>query len=224
MPRSRILQPDRTYTFHSYFELRFSTADILAELGYSFSRSYLKLPELTETLPFIDPLERRIKAYLPYINLNSEAARRETLAAPLILEIVSYSQASLEIEYPITINNYLKGELDYYLHKQGSLIVIEAKNSDLTRGFTQLAIELIALHQWLVPDESENASENEAGTESSPSNLLYGAVTTGDIWRFGCYDTQAKQIIHDLNTYRVPEDIKMVASSLTAILQKPITS
>ena len=39
----------------------------------------------------------------------------------------------------------LKGSLDYYLYSVGKLLVIEAKNADLAKGFTQLAVELIAL-------------------------------------------------------------------------------
>jgi len=57
--------------------------------------------------------------------------------------------------------------LDYLLRSQKNLLVIEAKNDDLTRGFTQLAVELIAL------------------AEVEENNILYGAVTIGDVWRFG---------------------------------------
>jgi hypothetical protein len=49
------------------------------------------------------------------------------------------------------------------------MLVIEANQSDLTRGFTQLAAELAAL-------ELRSTTQGE---------ILYGAVTTGDLWRFG---------------------------------------
>ncbi|MBW4546132.1 MAG: hypothetical protein KME25_17035 [Symplocastrum torsivum CPER-KK1] len=38
--------------------------------------------------------------------------------------------------------------LDYYLPSEHELLVIEAKNADLQRGFTQLGVELIAIDQW----------------------------------------------------------------------------
>ena len=43
------------------------------------------------------------------------------------------------------VNNWLKGNLDYLLRNETGLIVVEAKTDDLTRGFTQLAVEMIAL-------------------------------------------------------------------------------
>ncbi|NET61595.1 MAG: hypothetical protein F6K47_37385 [Symploca sp. SIO2E6] len=55
--------------------------------------------------------------------------------------------------------SWLKGTLDYYFP---DLLVIEAKRDNLDHGFTQLAVELIALDQWI----------------NSESPILYGAVTT----------------------------------------------
>ncbi|NES20610.1 MAG: hypothetical protein F6K41_17185, partial [Symploca sp. SIO3E6] len=88
------------------------------------------------------------------------------------------------------------------LHTQHNLLVIEAKNADLARGFTQLAIELIALDQWTTSNEP----------------LLYGAVSTGDVWQFGVLNRERKQIQQDLNLYRVPADLNDLFSSLVAIL------
>ncbi len=54
-------------------------------------------------------------------------------------------QKILRIEYPVKVNNLLQGNLDYLICSIHSLIVVEAKRDDLTRGFTQLAVEAIAL-------------------------------------------------------------------------------
>ena len=70
-------------------------------------------------------------------------------------------------------------------------MVIEAKNEDLERGFLQLAIELIALDQWI---ESNQAT-------------LKGAVSTGNIWQFGQFDRQSRLVTQDLDLYRVPADL-----------------
>jgi hypothetical protein len=37
MSRPRIIQPGQSYTFSKYFELPFTTEDILAELGYRYN-------------------------------------------------------------------------------------------------------------------------------------------------------------------------------------------
>jgi hypothetical protein len=83
-----------------------------------------------------------------------------------------------------------------------NVVVIEAKQADLTRGFTQLAVELIALDQWT----------------NSDAPLLYGAVTTGDVWRFGVLDRAGKRVTQDLNLFRVPEDLPTLLSSFVGIL------
>ncbi|MBO3461844.1 hypothetical protein [Aetokthonos hydrillicola] len=55
-------------------------------------------------------------------------------------------------------------------------LVIEAKYEDLTRGFTQLVAEMVALDQW----------ENATTVDQQP--ILIGVVSTGTIWQFGRLD------------------------------------
>ncbi|MBC6420523.1 MAG: hypothetical protein GDA43_02440 [Hormoscilla sp. SP5CHS1] len=62
--------------------------------------------------------------------------------------MLHYTQAQLRIKYPLKVNDRLKGDLDYYLYTRSIILVVEAKNADLSRGFTQLAVELIALDIW----------------------------------------------------------------------------
>jgi len=92
--------------------------------------------------------------------------------------------------------------LDYYLAAKYGVAIIEAKQSDLSRGFSQLAVELIALDQWT----------------DSPQPELLGAVTTGNIWQFGILQRSQKHIQQILNLYRVTEDIESVIRILLAAL------
>jgi hypothetical protein len=39
MPKPRILQEDREYTFGSYFEMTYEPEEILAEFGYTLIRA-----------------------------------------------------------------------------------------------------------------------------------------------------------------------------------------
>jgi hypothetical protein len=119
-----------------------------------------------------------------------------------VLTLLDYTQAQLRIEYSIQVSEQLKVPLDYYLHTQQSLVIIEAKNADLARGFTQLAVELIAFHQWI---ESANP-------------ILYGAVSTGDVWQFGQLHREQQHVEQDLNLYRVPGDLEDLFRILVAIL------
>lgn len=202
MPKPSILQAGQSYTFRQYFEMACEPEDILAEFGYTLKRSILALPQSTIALDRLDNLKTRIEESLPYISLTSEAARRELLIAPLLLDVVHYTHAQLRIEYPLIVTEQLKGSLDYYLYSVGKLLVIEAKNADLAKGFTQLAVELIALDQWIDDDQP----------------ILQGAVSTGDIWQFGILHRQQKQIQQGLTLYRVPDDLE----SLMRILIKSL--
>lgn len=80
--------------------------------------------------------------------MTSEAARRKFLIAPILIDLARYLQVEVRIEYPLKVSEQLQGMLDYYLQAQQQLLVVEPKNADIERGFTQLAAELIALDQW----------------------------------------------------------------------------
>lgn len=202
MKKVPILQPGQSYTFRSYFEMPYEPEDILAEFGYSLKRASLSLPQSTTELDRLPSLKSRIEESLPYVSLTSEAARRELLIAPILLDVVHYTRAQLRIEYPLTVTDQLKGSLDYYLYSVGKLLVVEAKNADLSRGFTQLAVELIALDEW----------------NDSDQQTLQGAVSTGDVWQFGLLHREQRQITQDLNLYRVPADLEDVFRILVATL------
>ncbi len=119
-------------------------------------------------------------------------ARREFLIAPVITDLLHYTNATLNVEYPVAVSNQLKGSLDYLLQNDQTFVVIEAKNEDLERSFVQLAIELIALDQWI---ESEQP-------------IIRGAISTGNIWQFGQFSRQSREVTQDLNLYRVPADLE----------------
>ncbi|KYC38730.1 hypothetical protein WA1_36805 [Scytonema hofmannii PCC 7110] len=201
MARRRILQEGQAYTFCSYFEMPYEADEILAELGYALRKTRLELPRTNRQLERLAELRQRIEESLPLISLSSETARRETLVAPALLEVARYCQCQIRIEYPLSVNNWLKGNLDYFLKHNPGLLVVEAKNDDLTRGFTQLAVELIAI----------------AAVEEG--DVFYGAVTIGDAWRFGRLEKTLQQILQDVSLYRIPDDLEDLMRILVGILE-----
>ncbi|NEP62973.1 MAG: hypothetical protein F6K31_39690, partial [Symploca sp. SIO2G7] len=160
------------------------------------------LPQTTKQLNRLPELKQRIEDILPLISLSNETARRETLVSPIMLEVIRYCQCQMRIEYPLNINNWLKGNLDYLLRSTNNLLVIEAKKDDLTRGFTQLAVELIAL------------------SYIEEQNVFYGAVTIGDVWRFGKLERSQQQITQDLNLFKVPDDLDSLVRVLLGVLEE----
>jgi hypothetical protein len=201
MNRPKILRPGESYTFAKYFELAYDIEDILADLDCRFERTLLTLPKTDQVVPEIKELRQQILDGIQYVSITSEQARREFLIAPIIRQICRQTHKRVRVEYPITVNDWLKGTLDYYFP---DLLVIEAKRDNLDNGFTQLAVELIALDQWT----------------NSDTPILYGAVTTGNDWRFGEFHRQQRQIIQDLKLYRVPEELEILIGILIGLLTK----
>jgi len=200
------LDANKPYTFSQIGKLNIASDDLLAEYGYSFSRKIIELESYTGTLDRLTETRRRIDEILFYIDLTNEAARREVLIAPVITDIVHYTHAQLRIEYSINVSNWLQGNLDYFLKTQTNLLVVEAKQEDITKGFNQMAVEMISLDLW----------EKTPAVELQP--VLVGAVTTGELWRFGTLHRQSKHITQDLSLYRVPGELEMVERILSAIL------
>ncbi|WP_414577431.1 hypothetical protein [Anabaena sp. CCY 9402-a] len=202
MSKYRILNPDQSYTFSQYFQLPNPTLEILAEFEYSYERTNLDLPRYAEEIKYLDFLQGYLQRNIRLFNPVTEISIREFLIAPILAEVCDQTNAELYSEYPINVGEKLKGTLDYYLRKFNSLLVLEAKQSDIRRGFTQLAVELIAL---------EKSVDNE-------STILYRAVTNGDDWKFGTLNRENQLISEDIKLYRVPEGLEELVRVLVGIL------
>ena len=200
MNRPRILQAGQTYTFRQYFELPFALEDILAEFDCTLRRQAIDLPRATLDTP-IATLQRELDRNRNRIELTNETARREALIAPILFEVAERTDRRIYVEYAIVVNEYLRGVVDYYIASH-NLVVIEAKQADLARGFTQLAIELIALDRWTQSDVP----------------ILYGIVTTGEDWRFGTFDRQQQCVRQDPKRYIVPEELTELLEILVGIV------
>ncbi len=199
----KVINPEQSYTFSKIFDLKIEPKDLANYFGYSFSRRKLNLFQYQGNLDRIDQLKDRIEEVLPYASLSSEAARRELLISPLMLDLVHYTKAEIFIEYSIKVNEQIQGYLDYFLENASNLLVIEAKKEDLDYGMTQLIAELIALEQW---------------QESKEQTHLVGAVTTGKIWEFARLGRSEKTIEQGLESYRVPEDVAALMRILVQAL------
>lgn len=197
-----ILKANRSYTFADYFELNYPTEDILTELGYRYHLARLALPTAQREI-IVEGLRQTLYKRLPHVSLNSETARREVLVAPVLFELLEYFAVKIDFEYPIYVSERLKGNIDYLVRSSVAFVVVEAKKADMEKGFTQLAVELIAMDQYL-----ESAAET-----------FYGAITVGDLWRFGLLQRKEKTIYRDIGSFRVPDDLEALFQVLIGILQ-----
>jgi len=195
----KILNPDESYTFSKYFELKIEAKDLAREFGFTFERKRLNLPQYTGELDRIEQTQNRINEILPYVSLTNESARREWLVSPVLRDIIHYTKVEIRIEYPIKVSKYLQGNLDYFLESTNQILIVEAKKADLDFGMTQLLSQLIALDQW---------------QEDLTQSHLIGAVTTGKAWEFARLNRQSKHIEQGLEDYYIPNDL----DSLTRVL------
>ena len=203
MKQNAIL-PEVSYTFSDYFKMRISTEEVLNYFGYTRKNERLKLPEFQGELPTIQALDDKIEEVLIHISLESEVTRREFLIAPVVFEVRHLTKAKLNSEYWIEYNHQLRGSLDYFLRDERNLLVVEAKNADLTRGFTQLAVEMIAL------DKSDEETQKS----------IYGAVTTGREWHFGKLDRKTKIISQSIESFAIPNNLEQIVRILVGILEE----
>lgn len=186
-------------TFGDFYNNVHDLDNRLAALGYSLSVTAVELPSKPITAS-LDSLAEAFARRFPNVSLVNETARREFYVSPILMAALDQAHFRIFYEYPVSYNG-LQGTLDYLLRGQHNLVVIEAKNADMERGFAQLAAEMIAVDKTL----------NESG-------IVYGAVTTGDLWRFGLLDRAAQEIKKDATLYVVPQNLPEITSFLIGIL------
>ena len=202
----RQLNLPETCTFSDYFKLNAYPEDILGHFGYEFEARSLQLPSANVDQGEVDDLRDRLETGLPLITFNNEMVRREFLIAPVLLTVLKLTQAKLKTSYPVDVSSQLRGSLDYFLEAGQNLLVIEAKDENLERGFQQLAVELVAITKTI--------------GEEQPTPI-WGAVSIGKIWQFAVLDTTNQRVTQDLNLYRVPADLTPLTQGLVGILTSP---
>lgn len=198
----KLIDSNGNYTFSQYFNFTQPTKEIIAEFGYSYQRDKLNLAQYQGDITYLDFLKGYLERNIRLVNPTVEIAIQEFLIAPIIAEVGYYTASEVYSEYTLNFDNLLKGTLDYYLKKNHCLLVIEAKQADLRRGFTQLAVEMIAVDKYLEKNTSP----------------IYGSITNGDNWKFGILDRDTKLISEDVKLYRIPEELESLVRIITQIL------
>ena len=115
--------------------------------------------------------------------LSTEKARSEFLIAPILLEVRRVSERQISLfsgqDFSVEPSEGLAGMCDFlfsrspeqYLIQSPIMMVVEAKNENFKTGIGQCVAEMIAAQRF---------NEREENVVST----IYGAVTTGDIWKF----------------------------------------
>ncbi len=141
---------------------------------------FAAVPEADLPASLADTLAR----YLPLaLNLSTEKARSELLIAPVLVEfkLDHRDRVSLFSGIDFTVDEAagLKGRCDYILCRNPEqltltapvCVLVEAKNENIIAGIPQALAEMQAARVF-----------NQR--EGQPDTPVYGAVTTGTVWRF----------------------------------------
>ena len=149
------------------------TIDETTDLFANVTETLLR-PEFQARLDIMVPLA---------LTTSTEKARSEFIIAPVLLELWLLKNREIGllsgVEFNIDRAQGLEGVCDYIITrfpeqlfiKAPVLMVVEAKNEDMKKGYAQCGAEIIAAQQF-----------NER--EGTTTGRLYGVVTIGELWRF----------------------------------------
>jgi hypothetical protein len=115
--------------------------------------------------------------------VNTEKARSEFIIAPVLLELRRSLHGSFGlfsgIEFDVDASRGLNGYCDFILTRSPAqliltaplIAIVEAKNDNLRAGLGQCIAAMVAALEY----------NQKTGT---PTDAVYGCVTTGEVWQF----------------------------------------
>jgi len=173
----------------------------------------VELFDNVEAIPISDWLKETL-AMAQKIPMRSEKAKSELIVTPILLELrrrndnffTFFSGETLNVNSELG----LSGECDFILTKDNArygidapiISLVEAKKNDLELGVVQCAAQMIGAAQF-------NKNNN------NPIDVIYGCVTTADVWNF--MKLEGDELLIDENLYYFKE-IEMVIGVFQKII------
>lgn len=159
----------------------------LTEVLDTFELSVIYDQELFPNITSVPPgdlLVATLEEYLPLaLAIGTEKARSELLIMPVLAEVRRQLQAQISlfsgVDFNVDPKRGLNGYCDYLLSRSRDpftiqapvFVLVEAKNEKLVTGLGQCVAEMVAAKLF-----NERANK--------PLSPIFGAVTTGELWRF----------------------------------------
>jgi hypothetical protein len=153
--------------------------------------------------------------------IHTEKARSEMLITPVLLDLWRQAQAQISLfsgtEFTVDEARGLTGYCDYILSRSKEqltinapvVMIVEAKNENIKGGLGQCVAEMIAAQLF-----------NER--EGNAIDTIYGAVTTGEIWKFLKLVGAVASI--DLSDYYIVRDVPKILGILWQGIGCPVVS
>jgi len=153
--------------------------------------------------------------------IHTEKARSEMLITPVLLDLWRQAQAQMSLfsgtEFTVDEARGLTGYCDYILSRSKEqltinapvVMIVEAKNENIKGGLGQCVAEMIAAQLF-----------NER--EGNAIDSIYGAVTTGEIWKF--LKLVGAVAFIDLSDYYLVRDVPKILGILWQGIGYPFVS
>ncbi|MBD2493101.1 hypothetical protein [Nostoc sp. FACHB-280] len=134
--------------------------------------------------------------------INTEKARSEMIITPILLEVRRSANYQISLfsgtDFNVDAEKGLNGYCDFVISRSKEqltinapvIIIVEAKNENIKGGLGQCMAAMLAAQIF-----------NER--EGNNIKTIYGAVTTGDIWKF--LKLEGTNLFIDLNNYYIKE-------------------
>ncbi|PSR12271.1 hypothetical protein C8255_26845 [filamentous cyanobacterium CCP3] len=169
------------------------------------------------------PLTPEFTTYLNYsvplaLSINTEKARSEMVIAPMLVQLkrLLNDQISLfsGVEFSVDPEQDLVGFCDFIISlsrqqlyiSAPALIIFEAKNENIKGGLGQCLAAMVAARIF-----------NER--EGQPLSQIYGAVTTGNQWKFLRLSDQTAYV--DRRDYYI-DQLETLMGILVSLVQPPL--
>src|SRR5947209_5904984 len=144
--------------------------------------------DLFSATPVVEPdewLRHTLDEWAPAaLAMNTEKARSEMIIAPILMEVVRLADHRVSLfsglAFDVDRERGLNGTCDYLISRSRErffitrpvVTVVEAKREDITAGLGQCAAAMVAAQLF-------NARQAQGA-----SGAVFGAVSSGSIWRF----------------------------------------
>lgn len=188
---------------YSHFDLPAISKKLGIEIR-EVSHLFGEIPEKKVSQTLQETLQENIPLAL---SVNTEKARSEWIISPMLLELRKTLQNQISlfsgVDFNVNKNLGLTGRCDFLISrakeqlfiKAPVVAIVEAKNEDIPRGLGQCLAEMSAAKLF------NDREGNEIKT-------IYGAVTTGDRWKF--LKLEGKEGVIDFGEYSIVERLSKV--------------
>jgi hypothetical protein len=153
--------------------------------------------------------------------LSTEKARSELMIAPVLVEVRKLARRQISLfsgaDFPVDATQGLTGVCDFLIAQSREqffihtpvVVIVEAKNENFKAGMGQCSATMMAAQCF-------NAREGPSLT------TIYGAVTTGNVWKF--LKLEGHTLFIDLPEYYIERVGKILAILLTMVGHHPEAS